>query len=82
MPERSLRAIISIAVVIALAWIGAAIFGEVHQTSFRWPFIIIWGILMTAVLAYAVFHALRARGERIDHGTDHGSRLKKGQEPK
>lgn len=69
MRERSLRAIIAVAVTPPLLFLGVAIMTGLPSRKAMIPFIIAWVVLVAAVVAYGIYHARRGRSERIDRAS-------------
>jgi len=73
MERHSLRALLSIGLLVVAAWIGIALVGKLHGTGGWTIFIVVWGVAMAALLWFAlrsVFHARRARVERRSEETN------------
>lgn len=82
MPERSIRAIISVAAIIIVAWLGAAAAARFQGTAAFWSAVAVTILLIGGIIAYALHHAWHGRDERISRGTDHGSRIRRGTQQK
>ena len=68
MPERSLRALMAVILLIPLAWLAIGLVSWLHGTRMLIPALAAWVVVVGAIVYYALHHVRHARGERITNG--------------
>jgi len=70
MERHSLWALVSIGLLVILAWLGIALFGKAYTGGASVVLIVLWAIAVLAVLGFAFWNLVQGRRNRIEHGSE------------
>lgn len=76
MERHSVRALLSIGVLVVLAWVGIALAGKLHNGGGVVTLFVIWIIVVAAVLGVVIWSVLEARRARLERRPESGSQRK------
>ena len=74
MERHLLRTLVSIALLVILAWTGIALFTKLHAQAVPAGLVVLWAIAAVVIAGFAVWNLLQARRERMQRrpGTTRG----------
>lgn len=70
MERHSLRALLSVGLLVVLAWIGIALAGKLHNGGGVVAVFILWAVLVAALLASALWSIVQARHARLERRSE------------
>lgn len=76
MERHSVRALLSIGVLVVLAWVGIALVGKLHNGGGVVTLFIVWLIVVAAVLGAVIWSILEARRARLERRPEAGRERK------
>lgn len=76
MERHSLRALLSIGVLVILAWVGIALVAKLHGHTSLVVSLVIWGVVVLGVAAVAVWSLVEGRRARLERRVE-GTRDRK-----
>lgn len=69
MERHSVTALLSVGLLVILAWIGIALVGRLHGGEFV-ALIVIWAIVVAALLGFAIWNLAEARRCRLERRSE------------
>jgi uncharacterized protein (DUF58 family) len=66
MERHSLRALLSIGLLVVLAWAGIALFAKLHGHVGLSPWVVVWAVAVIVVMGAAIWSIAEARRARLE----------------
>jgi small-conductance mechanosensitive channel len=70
MERHTLRALLSVGVLVIVTWLGIALFAHMHAAGRGTGLVVIWAVVALVVLGFALWNLLQARRARVERSSE------------
>lgn len=70
MERHTLRALLSVGVLVIVMWLGIALFAHLHAAGRGAGLVVLWAVVALVVLGFALWNLVQARRARVERTTD------------